>query len=263
MAWTITYRMVREQPLTETERLEVVRHVVRHNRQRWADGSFPLYLADAPREDHQVAWARTQWESEDALDLPRFITAVTELRSLIEDWRFILTDSEGRLGWRGGKRQRYLIGDKHVETTELPDPDISQGWVSALALGIPEQLEISPPVRSAMASIIARMSPPRQGMRSPHVLREVLDSVEQLAGQEDAGREQALPLLTLGEVYRSILGPQAVRAGLARWERLPPSVRAIVVEGAQQEPTVRDALEAAAADHPEDNTLARLVNRLA
>ncbi len=222
MAWTITYRLVRDTPLTEADREALVRHVVRHNRQRWNDGSFPLYLALAPREDGQVAWGQTTWQSEDDLDLPRFLTAVTELREVVPSCTAVLTDSAGRVGWRGGKRMRYMMGEK-PQSTDLVDPsDISSGWVSAYHVAIPGDLEISAPVRAAMASEVARMSPPRMGMSSPHVLREVLDALEKV------GPRGGMPVTVLCAVLASLGTDEVVPAGRARGDRLPSEARAVL-----------------------------------
>ena len=222
MSWTITFRALRDEPLVGEERLAVIRHVVRHNRLPWVDGSFVLYLADDSAHDRQVAWGQSSWQSEEAVDLPRFITALTELRGLL-DWEFVTTDSAGRLGWRGGKRQRYMVGERLVETTDLADPDLSKGWSSVYQLAIPPALTLGETLRGAVVSAVAKMSIPMRGMHRSSVRAELYDALVE-ATDPSIARD------ALVHVLRAVADERSIRDGADRYDQLPQGIQSVLRE---------------------------------
>lgn len=221
MSWTITYRATRDTPLTDDERMAIIRHVVRHNRLPWVDGAFVLYLADGERPDGQVAWGQSSWQSEEAVDLPRFITALTEIRGLL-DWSFITTDDAGRLGWRGGKRQRYMVGERKVETTDLEDPtDLSTGWSSAYELAIPQALGLGGALRGAVVSAVAGMSIPMRDMRRGSVQAQLIDALAKAP-------EPSITMDALVVVLQAVADESAIRRAGKRFTELPDRVQGVL-----------------------------------
>lgn len=227
MAFSVRYRMLSPSPLSGADRLAVVRLVVRHNRQRWVDGAFPLWLANAARPDEQVAFGRVDWRSEEDVDLPRFLTAVTELRVLVPSVGFSLVDSGGRIGWRGGKRDRYLVGERPTDRADLADPsDLATGWTDAVASVMPPGVAISAELREAIASAVCGMSMPVKGLRAPHVSREAYACLRALAGEGPGDLRFDAVAAVIAHLHRYT--PEARNEGLRARPTLPPAAQQIV-----------------------------------
>jgi hypothetical protein len=197
MAWQITYRLVRTTPLTDDERELLVRYVIRHQRADWNEVGFDLHLVKKQRKDGQVAWGQGTVQTEYDLEYPRFIQAVSELHDLIEGVELVVTDSMERLVYKGGDRHSLVIEPRSYKPSALSDPKgLTSGWDSAIALGLPPELEFSPKTRALIVCAVGKRSLPISGMRDPALTAEVVAVLVKKGRHSATFKDALLQVLT-------------------------------------------------------------------
>ncbi len=208
MGYSITYTLVRDQPLTDAERVRLARHAIGWQKKEWPGESYRLDITTDRRADGLLAWGFVKPETYDGWDTQQLFDALKELRAVVDDAALWVDDDVQSVGWSEASGSYELDPALHVEG---PDVDLAGEFVAPGELISPVGLdEVLPPALvQAVTAVINNDKPDTALLNRAPSIRKLLGAIPELENNEAAQRAVEAALDAANSTTVAVLGISA------------------------------------------------------